>query len=379
MPIPLWGAMAYGGKLIRLDDPSVGADMVYAGNDGETQFSDTFTDSNGVTLASHTPTGSPNAFTWHLGTSPFTGGAFEVQSNALQITDDANWGVTIFGAFGVASYAQADADYSAQIEVTFPGTTDRNWEAGLAVRTDAEGTLGYLLAVGRSAAGVGFVEFRLYNTDSSYLIPANSLFTVTPDVPHTLRWVVEGTDEDTVVTAYWDGVEMLTSNPVDDSWGIGNFHNTGQVAVWGKKSASGGTGQVVLDAFTDSTLPTPASENAYTATMVTSPFTAGPGTYSVLRRFGVNVETPAEVQVLVQAMRDKQLSGTVITRTVTPVEARDTDFPQMVSGTEFQEFITLQGWPTNVAPNTSLGVASALLVQRRSERGGNDIDGASPE
>lgn len=114
------------------------------------------------------------------------------------------------------------------------------------------------------------------------------------------------------------------------------------------------------------------TENPYTATMVTSPFTAGPGTYSDLRRFSLNVETPATIEVQVQAMRDKQLSGTVITRNVTPVEARDVDFPQKVTGTEFQESITLQGWPTTVAPNTSLGVASAVLVVRRSERGGND-------
>lgn len=114
------------------------------------------------------------------------------------------------------------------------------------------------------------------------------------------------------------------------------------------------------------------TENEYTATLVTSPFSAGPGTYSDLRRFSLNVETPATVDILVQAMRDKQLSGTVITRTVTPVEARDTDFPQKVTGTEFQESITLQGWDTGVAPNTSLGVASVVMVVRRSERGGND-------
>lgn len=114
------------------------------------------------------------------------------------------------------------------------------------------------------------------------------------------------------------------------------------------------------------------TENPYTATLVTSPFSAGPGTYSDLRRFTLNVETPATVQVLVQGMRDKQLSGTVITRNITPVEARDTDFPQKITGTEFQESITLQGWPTSVAPNTSLGVASVMMVVRRSERGGND-------
>lgn len=114
------------------------------------------------------------------------------------------------------------------------------------------------------------------------------------------------------------------------------------------------------------------TNNPYTATLTTSPFSAGPGTYSNLRRMVVNLESPATVSLSVQAMRDKQLSGTVITRSVLPIEARDVIIPQTVSGTEFQETVEVSGWPVTTAPTTSLGVCSVLLVVRRSERGGDD-------
>ena len=114
------------------------------------------------------------------------------------------------------------------------------------------------------------------------------------------------------------------------------------------------------------------TENPYTATLVTSPFEAAPGTYSDLRRFVLNVETPTAITVTVQGMKDKQFSGALITRVVTPVEARDVIFPQKVTGTEFQESVTLSDWDTSTAPSASLGVASVVLVPRRGERGGND-------
>lgn len=112
--------------------------------------------------------------------------------------------------------------------------------------------------------------------------------------------------------------------------------------------------------------------NAYVATLVTSPFSGGPGTYSDLRRMVVNIETPAAVTLTLQAMRDKQAAGVVMTRTVNPVESRDTILPQKVSGTEFQESLTVSGWSQSTAPSASIGLCSANLIVRRSERGGDD-------
>ena len=114
------------------------------------------------------------------------------------------------------------------------------------------------------------------------------------------------------------------------------------------------------------------TSNPYQATIVTSPFSAGPNSYSSLRRFIMNVDTPTAIQIDVQPMRDRQLAGTNITRTLQPTAARDVTFPQKVTGTEFQESITLSNWSTATAPSASIGMCAAVMVVRRSERGGDD-------
>lgn len=111
---------------------------------------------------------------------------------------------------------------------------------------------------------------------------------------------------------------------------------------------------------------------AFTATLTMSPFTAGPGTYSSLRKLVVDVETGAALTLTAQGLRDGVTSGDLITRTVSLGEAPSQILPLKVMGSEFQAQMELSGWAVTATPAASIGSASVTLVPRRGARGGSE-------
>jgi hypothetical protein len=60
---------------------------------------------------------------------------------------------------------------------------------------------------------------------------------------------------------------------------------------------------------------------AFTASLIMSPFTAGPGTYSSMRKMVLDVETGAALSLTAQGFRDGAVSGALVTRTISLGEA----------------------------------------------------------
>lgn len=114
------------------------------------------------------------------------------------------------------------------------------------------------------------------------------------------------------------------------------------------------------------------SYTAFDATLVTNPITAGPGTYSDLRRVVLDVDSGVDLTLTVQGMRDGAVSGSVISRAVAVTDSREQTIPLKVMGSELQSIITLTGWAAAATPAASLGSASFHLVPRRGSRGGNE-------
>ena len=111
---------------------------------------------------------------------------------------------------------------------------------------------------------------------------------------------------------------------------------------------------------------------AFVATLLTSPFTLGPGTYASLRKLVVDVDAGAALSLTAQGMRDGVASGALLTRAVATTDPQDQILPLKVMGSEFQVDVTLSGWPVTASPAGSLGAASLTLVPRRGARGGSE-------
>lgn len=114
------------------------------------------------------------------------------------------------------------------------------------------------------------------------------------------------------------------------------------------------------------------TSNGFQATLTPSPITAGPGSYSSLRRLVLDVDTGAELTLEVQGMRDGESSGDVITRTVAVADSPEQTIPLKVMGSELQVTITLSGWDADATPSASLGSGAFTLVPRRTSRGGDE-------
>lgn len=111
---------------------------------------------------------------------------------------------------------------------------------------------------------------------------------------------------------------------------------------------------------------------AFVATLITSPFTLGPGTYASLRKMVVDVDTGAALSLTIQGMRDGEASGALLTRSVVTTDAQDQIVPLKVMGSEFQTEVSLSGWAVTATPAASLGSASFTVVPRRGARGGSE-------
>lgn len=118
-----------------------------------------------------------------------------------------------------------------------------------------------------------------------------------------------------------------------------------------------------------------ASGPTYTefqATIVPNQVTAGPGTYSDLRRLVLDVDAGVDLTLQVQGMRDGEVSGDLIERDVAVTDSRQQIIPLKVMGSHLQATITLTGWDPDATPAASLGSGSFHLVPRRGVRGGNE-------